>query len=74
MTKLELMQAVKRNDLFETMAQDGYTMRKETLLTVIKELEYLVGDIMTKTEKLDLNESLVDALSEIWEEQADDEA
>jgi hypothetical protein len=74
MTKLELMQAVKRNDLFETMAQDGYTMRKETLLTVIKELEYVVFDLMTKSEKLEVNESLVDALSEIWEEQEDEEA
>jgi len=74
MTKLELMQAIKRNELFEAVAQKGYTMKKETLLTVIKELEYVVGDLFLKSEKLDVNESLVDALSEIWEEQADDEA
>ena len=68
------MQAIKRNELFEVVAQKGYTMKKETLLTVIKELEYVVGDLFLKSEKLDVNESLVDALSEIWEEQADDEA
>ena len=74
MTKLQLMQAIKENNLYDAVAKEGYTMKKETLLTVIKELEYVVGDLFLKSEKLDVNESLVDALSEIWEEQEDDEA
>ena len=73
MTKLQLMQAIKENNLFDAVSKEGYTMSKDNLITIIKELEYVVYDNIDVLVKRELNECLVDTLSELWEEDSDDE-
>ena len=73
MTKLQLMQAIKENNLFDAVAKEGYTMSKDNLITIIKELEYVVYDNVDVLVKRELNECLVDTLSELWEEDSDGE-
>jgi hypothetical protein len=67
------MQAIKENNLFDAVAKEGYTMSKDNLITIIKELEYVVYDNVDVLVKRELNECLVDTLSELWEEDSDGE-
>jgi len=74
MKKVEIIKAVKENNLFELVAQRGHEMERRDLLTIIKELEYVVYDNVDVLVKKEINEDLVDALAELWEENVLEEA
>ena len=48
MKKIEIIEAVKENNLFDLVAKRGHEMEKRDLLIIIKELEYAVYDNLTE--------------------------
>ena len=54
-------------NLFDIVSSQGWTMDKDLLINLVKELDYVVGKEVLKSEYKTINENLIEQIVDIYD-------